>query len=155
MHFELSPLIVWIALWIVSLRSKFQENNNDDITKCHSFGTTHTTMPRLWQYLGFSPKTAELKMLKTALILYYTIPTFNDPQTERPFENIVGKGENAGNQHFLLYPQCFLLFPKQISTFKLFLFCFLQMLSVWISPKICRSVTGYTQDKQKLHTEQK
>ena len=22
-------------------------------------------------------------------------------------ENIVGKGENAGNQHFLLLPQCF------------------------------------------------
>ena len=23
-------------------------------------------------------------------------------------ENIVGKGENAGNQHFLLFPHCFL-----------------------------------------------
>ena len=22
-------------------------------------------------------------------------------------ENIIGKGENAGNQHFLLFPQCF------------------------------------------------
>ena len=22
-------------------------------------------------------------------------------------ENMVGKGENAGNQHFLLFPQCF------------------------------------------------
>ena len=22
-------------------------------------------------------------------------------------ENIEGKGENAGNQHFLLFPQCF------------------------------------------------
>ena len=22
-------------------------------------------------------------------------------------ENIVGKGENAGNQHFLLFPECF------------------------------------------------
>ena len=27
---------------------------------------------------------------------------------KKPFENIVGKGENAGNQHFLLFPQCFL-----------------------------------------------
>ena len=26
---------------------------------------------------------------------------------EKPFENIVGKEENAGNQHFLLFPQCF------------------------------------------------
>ena len=29
---------------------------------------------------------------------------------KKPFENIVGKGENAGNQHFLLFPQCFLLY---------------------------------------------
>ena len=36
---------------------------------------------------------------------------------KKPFENIVGKGENAGNQHFLLFPQCFLSFPKQISIF--------------------------------------
>ena len=26
-------------------------------------------------------------------------------------ENIVGKGENAGYQHFLLFPQCFLTIP--------------------------------------------
>ena len=25
-------------------------------------------------------------------------------------ENIVGKGENAGHQHFLLFPQCFQVF---------------------------------------------
>ena len=33
---------------------------------------------------------------------------------KNPFENIVGKGENAGNQHFLLFLQCFLSFPKHI-----------------------------------------
>ena len=27
---------------------------------------------------------------------------------KKPLENIGGKGENAGNQHFLLFPQCFL-----------------------------------------------
>ena len=32
---------------------------------------------------------------------------------KKTFENIVRKGENAGNQHFLLFPQCFLPFPKQ------------------------------------------
>ena len=32
-----------------------------------------------------------------------------------PSENMVGKGENAGKQHFLLVLQCFLLFPTQIS----------------------------------------
>ena len=30
------------------------------------------------------------------------------------FENIVGKGENAGNQHFLLCPRCFLPYQKEI-----------------------------------------
>ena len=27
-------------------------------------------------------------------------------------ENIVGKGENAGDQHFLLFPQCFQYVPN-------------------------------------------
>ena len=31
---------------------------------------------------------------------------------KKPFENIVGKGENAGNQHFLLFPQGFLALLK-------------------------------------------
>ena len=30
----------------------------------------------------------------------------------KPVENIVGKGENAGNQHFLLFPQSFLRYQK-------------------------------------------
>ena len=31
---------------------------------------------------------------------------------KKPFENIVGKGENAGKQHFLLCQQCFLPIPN-------------------------------------------
>ena len=31
---------------------------------------------------------------------------------ERPFENIVGKGENAGNQHSLPFPHGFHVFPN-------------------------------------------
>ena len=34
------------------------------------------------------------------------------PLEKKAFENIVGKGENAGHQHFLLFPQCFLSFPN-------------------------------------------
>ena len=65
MHFELSPLIVWIALWIVDKYAEFQVNissNNGYITKCLSFCTTptSTTTPRLKQDIRFSPKTAEL-----------------------------------------------------------------------------------------------
>ena len=36
---------------------------------------------------------------------------------EKPFENIVGKGENAGNQHLLLFPQYFLPFVKPFQFF--------------------------------------
>ena len=42
---------------------------------------------------------------------YHKIPTSNDP--EKPFENIVGKGENAAKQHFLLFP-LFRTIPKRI-----------------------------------------
>ena len=43
--------------------------------------------------------------------------------SKKPFENIEGKGENAGDQHFLLFPQCFQPFQRQIivlSTFSPF-----------------------------------
>ena len=42
-------------------------------------------------------------------------PDFLTPLKKKAFENIVGNRENAGNQHFLLFPQCFQLFPIQIS----------------------------------------
>ena len=36
---------------------------------------------------------------------------------KKHFENIVGKGENAGNQHFLLFLQFFLPISKKVSVF--------------------------------------
>ena len=33
-----------------------------------------------------------------------------DAYGKEPFENIVGKEENAGNQHFLLFLHCFLVY---------------------------------------------
>ena len=45
--------------------------------------------------------------------------TFNAPE-EKHFENILEKGgENVGNQHFLLTPQCFLLCERHIACFEL------------------------------------
>ena len=40
-----------------------------------------------------------------------------DELEEKAFENIVRKEENAGNQHFLLFPQCFLSFETQLLIF--------------------------------------
>ena len=54
------------------------------------------------------------------------------------FENIVGKGENAGNQHFLLFPTMISTLLKAsfkvLATLK---FCRLQMLSIPTSLKFC------------------
>ena len=36
---------------------------------------------------------------------------------KKALENIVGKGENAGYQHFLLFTQCFLSCQRQKSSF--------------------------------------
>ena len=35
-------------------------------------------------------------------------PDFFTTSRRNAFENIVGKRENAGKQHFLFFPQCFL-----------------------------------------------
>ena len=35
------------------------------------------------------------------------------PPREKPFENIVGKEENAGYQYILLFPKCFLHYERQ------------------------------------------
>ena len=49
---------------------------------------------------------------------------------KKAFENILGKGENAGNQNFVLSPKCFLPFTKQILIFESHLFCPLHMLPI-------------------------
>ena len=38
-------------------------------------------------------------------------------QQQTAFENIEGKEEIARNEQFLLFPQCFLLYQKIVSTF--------------------------------------
>ena len=50
---------------------------------------------------------------------FYQTDMYFNPLPQNPdfslkrksFENIVGKGENAGDQHFLLFPQCLLPIP--------------------------------------------
>ena len=65
-------------------------------------------------------------------------------------ESIVRKGENAGNQHFLLFPQCFL--PYQKSSYDPQLFCRLQMLSIWFSPKFGRLAMKFVFGRKKKKT---
>ena len=48
-----------------------------------------------------------------------------------------GKGENARNQHFLLFPQCLLFCPKQISILQSLVLCHLNLLSTGTDLKFC------------------
>ena len=42
----------------------------------------------------------------------------NTTRNKYTFENIVGKGEDAANQHLLLFPQCFLIFHRHVPILK-------------------------------------
>ena len=50
--------------------------------------------------------------LMVTYTVYHTISTFNSAK-EEDLENTLGKGENACNQHFLLFPHCFLLYQRE------------------------------------------
>ena len=49
---------------------------------------------------------------------------------EKAFENIVGKEENAGNQHFLLFPTMFSILSKTNFNSLDYFFCHLKMLLI-------------------------
>ena len=50
---------------------------------------------------------------------------------KRPFQNIVGKGENAGNQHFPLFPQFFSTLSRtEIIIFVTFILSFANALNL-------------------------
>ena len=69
--------------------------------------------------LSISSKFAKNQLIKGYFYTAHTIPTLND-LGQKAFENIVGKGENAGNQHFLLLPRCFLLYQGHNNHFNYF-----------------------------------
>ena len=50
-------------------------------------------------------------------LILYSIKTHFDHQKQTAFENIVGKGEIARYEQFLLFSQCFLLGPTIVSPF--------------------------------------
>ena len=65
--------------------------------------------------IGISGKGLTLKLYTTLSRLITTLK-------EKALENTVGKVENAGNQHFLLFPQCFLLYHSEKLSFQQWLF---------------------------------
>ena len=71
-------------------------------------------------------------LLSKGLTLYHTIPSFNDCE-KSAFCKSSGKKENAGKQHFLPFPQCFLHFKRQISYFYPRPIRHWQNMSIWTS----------------------
>ena len=74
--------------------------------------------------------------------------TFDAPEEKRLFENIVEKGENAGNQHFLRFPQGFLSYQRGVKPFQAQNQkenC-LRMLSVWTRLQILSSCNPFPND---------
>ena len=57
---------------------------------------------------------------------------------KRAFVNILGKGENAGNQHFLLFSECLLPDQRQKFSLELYSIFLLQLLSVCQSQNFYR-----------------
>ena len=80
---------------------------------------SHDESLHLW--FDFHETYITAKLFTTQCLLLITL-------TEKLLENNVGKGENGGNQHFVLSPQCLLPIPERISVFKSHFLCCLQML---------------------------
>ena len=57
--------------------------------------------------IGFSLDQSKILLCRNGLMIL----------KKQSFENIVGKGENAGSQHFLLLQQCFLIYQEEKSSF--------------------------------------
>ena len=68
-----------------------------------------------WINYSYSVGNCSVLEAKALTLIHFThtILDFDDPR-EEPFENIVGKGENAGGQQFLLIP-CFRSLSPAIS----------------------------------------
>ena len=63
-------------------------------------------------------------------------------QQQTAFENIVGKGEIARNEQFLLFPHCFLLNQIIVSPF-VHIFDLISLFAAKLEePKICKSGKG-------------
>ena len=65
-------------------------------------------------------------------------------QQQTAFENIVGKGEIARNEQFLLFPQCFLLSQTTVSPFVHIFYIISLFAAEFEEPKIGISGKGLT-----------
>ena len=75
---------------------------------------------------------------QTCLILYHTIPTFNDPKDEGFGKHCGKKKKMLVTSSFVLFPQCFVTLSERNHHYNEMFH--LQMLSIWSCQKNCRLV---------------
>ena len=63
-------------------------------------------------------------------------------QQQTAFENIVGKEEIAGNEQFVLFPQCFLLNQIIVPHLSIFLASYFYLMLNWKTLKLAYKVKG-------------
>ena len=80
-------------------------------------------------------------MRNMALLTLYSLYTHFDA-FETTLEKIVGKGEIAPNEQFLLFQQCFLLNQIIYPNLSIFLISYLYLLLNWKSLKLAWEVKG-------------
>ena len=86
-------------------------------------------------------------------MIWHLIPTTFDAwgKKKRKVENIVRKEENAGTQHFLLFPQCFLQYQREVTPFEPLWHCRLQMLSIWTRLRFLSTGKGFSLKKKEFY----
>ena len=104
--FQAENLVI-VNLSLAISRSVSKSNCHLPMNRSHSLHLDQTS-----KFLGDST-VKEIIRSTIRLKLFITQSRLLTTLRKKPFETIVGRGENAGNQHFLLFPQCFLPFPKQ------------------------------------------
>ena len=102
-----------------------------------------TPFPTLFSFdseQAFMMKAKVILLSANALTLSYTILTFNDPEKEALLKTLLEKEKMLVTSIFSCFPQCFILFSKQISISESQLNCHLQMPSIWSTPEFCHLV---------------
>ena len=115
-HYQIIPIITNPVTEMAFENNMGKGKNADNQHFPFSHNAFYTPSKEKFQSLTFNVSSAKFNVFnldesKVLLFsiwfnLYHTIWTFTI-LGKKPFENNMGKGENDGNQHFLLFPQCF------------------------------------------------
>ena len=99
-----------------------KEIDHDDVFGCHFSGRvrSHADTPvslSICNGLVSKNHSGKLNYLPGQFISFSTQSQLLTTLKKKALENTVGKGEIAGKEHFLLFPQCFLFYQREKLSF--------------------------------------